>query len=155
MSYVGHESHKHKPEELLTEKEREKVMARIHSLFFWVGEEIPDIVTIAGRQIPLRELVYNFIHKRQLSEEEVRDAKQLMRDLQKRERFFERLLQLPDISNEEADDISHELLGILRAIDELRSLEEDSERDIEKRALMQRIEDERRWLKFTERSKRR
>ena len=64
MSYIGHEKHKHRPEELLTREEREKVMARIRSLFFWVGETIPDEVEISGRRVPLRDLVHDFIHKR-------------------------------------------------------------------------------------------
>lgn len=149
MSYLDHEKHEHKPEEILTKKERQKVWARVHSLLFWVGETVPDEVEISGRKIPLRELVHSFIHKQELSEDEVRDMKALIKDLRKREKFFERLLALPDITREEAEEISHRLLGILRAIDELRSLEEGPERDIEKKALMEKIEDEKRWQKFT------
>ncbi|MCK4456432.1 MAG: hypothetical protein KAW39_01685 [Thermoplasmata archaeon] len=149
MSYIGHEKHKHRPEELLTREEREKVMARIRSLFFWVGETIPDEVEISGRGVPLRDLVHDFVHKRELSDEEREDVRALTRDLQKREKFFAHLLDLPDITKEEAEEISHRLLGILRAIDELRSLEEGPERDIEKRSLMKKIEDEKRWLKYT------
>ncbi|MCJ2556775.1 MAG: DUF5788 family protein [Candidatus Thermoplasmatota archaeon] len=149
MSYIGHEKHKHRPEELLTREEREKVMARIRSLFFWVGETIPDEVEISGRRVPLRDLVHDFVHKQELSDEEREDIGALTRDLQKREKFFAHLLDLPDITKEEAEEISHRLLGILRAIDELRSLEEGPERDIEKSSLMKKIEDEKRWLKYT------
>lgn len=148
MSYIGHEKHKHRPEEILKPEERELVWKRVHALFFWVGETVPEEVEIGGRKIPLRDVVHSFVHKHELSDQELEDARALIKDLQKRERFFEHLLDLPDISREEADEISHRLLGILRAIDELRSLEE-GERDVEKRSLMEKIEDEKRWLKYT------
>ena len=148
MSYLDHEKHRHKPEEILGSRERELIWKRVHALFFWVGETVPEEVEIGGRTIPLREVVHSFVHKHELSDQELEDARLLIKDLQRREKFLEHMLGLPDITKEEAEEISHRLLGILRAIDELRSLDED-ERDIGRKDLMKRIEDEKRWLKYT------
>lgn len=131
----------------LTPEERAKILARIHSLLFWVGENVPDVEELDGREVPLREMVFRFITEQQPSEETVRKAHEMARALEDKARSLERHLRTEDMERERAIAIMHEALGLLRAVDELRDLR-SKDRDAKARALMARVSDEKRWLDF-------
>ena len=63
----------------LTSKDRERIMARIHSALFWVGELIPDRYVIDGKDVPLRDTIFRFISDEDVSEEDVRNAREIGR----------------------------------------------------------------------------
>ena len=48
----------------LTAEERKKILSRFHSLLFWVGEFVPELEEVEGREMPLRDVVFRFITER-------------------------------------------------------------------------------------------
>jgi hypothetical protein len=131
----------------LTPEERKKILARIHSLLFWVGENVPDTEELDGQKVPLRDVVFRFITEEQPSEDTVRSAHELARSLESKARLLENDLRLEPMEKETAHQVMHEALGLLRAVDELRDLKLE-ERNVRARELMSKVSDEKRWLSF-------
>lgn len=131
----------------LTPEERAKILSRFHSLLFWVGENVPDIEELDGREVPLRGVVFRFITEQQPDEDTVRSAHELARTLESKAKSLERDLRLESMERETAHRVMHEALGLLRAVDELRDLKL-VDREVKARALVAKVSDERRWLGF-------
>ncbi len=131
----------------LTPEERKKILARIHSLLFWVGENVPDTEELDGQKVPLRDVVFRFITEEQPSEDTVRSAHELARSLESKARSLESDLRLEPMEKETAHQVMHEALGLLRAVDELRDLKLEG-RDVKARELVSKVSDEKRWLSF-------
>jgi hypothetical protein len=73
----------------LSEEDSRRIMARIHSLLFWLGKFIPEEELLEGQRIPLREIIFNFISKAEPSEEEVEEAMSLAEALQRKAKALE------------------------------------------------------------------
>jgi hypothetical protein len=131
----------------LTPEERVKILSRIHSLLFWVGENVPDTEELDGREVPLRDVVFRFITEPQPNEDTVRRAHDLAQALESKAKALERDLRLEKMERETAHRVMHEALGLLRAVDELRDLKLE-DRDVKARALVTKVSDEKRWLDF-------
>ena len=131
----------------LSEEDRRRIMARIHSLLFWLGKFIPEEELLEGQRIPLREIVFNFISKAEPSEEEVEDAMSLAEALQRKARALEMELRDKQMSKGEAHMLLDEICGLLRAVDEIRHAKV-GEANVKAMALMKRVADEKRWLNF-------
>ena len=131
----------------LTPEERKKILARIHSLLFWVGENVPDTEELDGQKVPLRDVVFRFITEEQPSEDTVRSAHGLARSLESKARSLESDLRLEPMEKETAYQVMHEALGLLRAVDELRDLKLEG-RDVKAWELVSKVADEKRWLSF-------
>ncbi|OPY31234.1 MAG: hypothetical protein A4E32_01684 [Methanomassiliicoccales archaeon PtaU1.Bin124] len=131
----------------LNQRERERLLGRIHSALYWVGEFVPDEYEIDGRKIKLRDTIYSFISKDDPTEEEVEAALGLANRLQKEVREREDDLRHMNLSVDDAKELMDEVAGLMRAVDELRHIE-DEKVDYTKQRLLDRINDERRWLKF-------
>ena len=135
---------------LLTNDERSKMISRIHSLVYWVGMLIPEHELLSGSEIDLREVVYNLTTKEKLSPEDVREANDLINQLKKRERELEDQLSRDQMTRDAAKGMLEEICGLLRAIDELRSAENPQGAEFQKKTLMNKVEDAKRWQKFVE-----
>jgi hypothetical protein len=133
----------------LTPEERKKILSRIHSLLFWVGENVPDTEELDGQKVPLRDVVFRFITEQQPNEDTVRSARELARSLESKARSLEKDLRLEPMERETAYRVMHEALGLLRAVDELRDLKL-TDRNVKARELMSKVSDEKRWLNFLE-----
>jgi hypothetical protein len=131
----------------LTTQEREKILQRIHSLLFWVGEFVPDTYELDGKQIMLRDTIFNFIAKPDPSEEEIEAALSLAERLQQDVKDREADLRSRNISVEDAKELMAEVAGLMRAVDELRNMNNE-QADYSKQLLLDKVNDERRWLKF-------
>ncbi|KAF5066671.1 hypothetical protein DSECCO2_261060 [anaerobic digester metagenome] len=131
----------------LTPEERNKILSRFHSLLFWVGENVPDTEELDGMKVPLKDVVFRFITEQQPSEDTVRAAHQLARELESKARALEKDLRLMPMERETAYQVMHEALGLLRAVDELRDLKLE-DRNVKARELVSRVSDEKRWLSF-------
>jgi hypothetical protein len=138
------------PRNLLSNDERAKMISRIHSLVYWVGMLIPERELLDGSEIDLREVVYNLTSKEKLTVEDVQEANDLIDHLKERERELEGQLSHDQMSKEAAKGMLDEICGLLRAIDELRSAENAEKAEFKKNALMNRVEDAKRWQKFVE-----
>lgn len=132
---------------LLSREDRDKIVSRIHSLLFWVGEIIPQDIIVGDRKVKLRDVVFNYIVRDNHTEEEGRDAETLARLLDDKIRDLERDIKHGDMTRSQACDLMHETRSLMRAVDELRST---SERDgqIKHRELMDKVEDAKRWQKY-------
>lgn len=135
---------------LLTEEERAKMLARIHSLVYWVGMLIPERELLGDSEIDLREVVYNLTNKEKLSDEDVAKVNELIRLLKDKERSLESKLAHDPLTLNAAKELLEEVCGLLRAIDELRSVETPEKAEFRKQDLLSRIEDAKRWQHFLE-----
>lgn len=136
---------------ILQPEERKRIMNRIQSLFNWIGATIPEDVEIENKQIKLRKLVSDFITKSDVSGEDKENIRILIKALKKKSVELRKVISTQDITDHEAMELLDEITGILRAVDKLRNLTEDDEEEIHsgKEDLMRKIDDEKRWLKFT------
>jgi hypothetical protein len=135
---------------LLTGDERAKMLARIHSLVYWVGMLIPEQELLGDSEIDLREVVYNLTSKEKLSPDEIAQVNELIRLLKSKERDLEKKLEHDPLSRDAANGMLEEICGLLRAIDELRSVESMEKAEFRKTEVLNRLEDAKRWQKFVE-----
>jgi len=133
---------------LLTPEERAKMIARIHSLVYWVGMLIPEHELLGGSEIDLREVVYNLTTKEKLSEEDVSKVNELIRLLKEKARSLETRLARDPMTVDAATNLLEEICGLLRAVDELRTVETPEKAELRKAEVMSRVDDARRWQKF-------
>ncbi len=138
--------------ESLSESERRAVLSRIHSLLFWVGKFIPEHEIVEGRQIDLRDVIYQFVSKANPSPEEVQGAKDLADILENKARELEKQIKDREVTRDHAYLMLDEICGLLRAVDELKNSHGDLAR-YQKTALMAKVNDERRWLQFIDQIK--
>jgi len=135
---------------LLTSEERAKMLARIHSLVYWVGMLIPEREILDDSEIDLREVVYNLTSKEKLTPIDIAQVNELIRVLKAKERGLEKSLAHDPMTLDGAKGLLEEICGLLRAIDELRSVETPEKAEFRKRDVLSRIEDAKRWQKFVE-----
>ena len=135
---------------MLTPEDRAKMIARIHSLVYWVGMLIPEQEILGGSEIDLREVVYDLTTKEKLTTEDVKRVHQLIDALRRKEKSLETSLSRDQMTVDTAKELLEEICGILRAIDELRSVETVEKAEFRKQEVMSRIEDAKRWKKFVD-----
>lgn len=135
---------------LLTDDERATLLSRVHSLVYWVGMLIPEHELLGGSEIDLREVVYNLTTKDQLTNDEVAQVNELIRLIKERERLLETRLSHDPMTLDTAKAMVEETCGLLRAIDELRTVETKEKAEFRKADVISRLDDARRWQKFVE-----
>jgi len=135
---------------LLTDDERAMLLSRVHSLVYWVGMLIPEHELLGGSEIDLRELVYNLTTKDQLTNDEVAQVNELIRLIKQREHLLETRLAHDPMTLDTAKAMVEETCGLLRAIDELRTVETKEKAEFRKADVISRLDDARRWQKFVE-----
>jgi hypothetical protein len=135
---------------LLTPEERAKMIARIHSLVYWVGMLIPEQEILGDSEIDLREVVYDLTTKETLTSEDVARVHRLIDLLKLKARSLETKLAKDPMTVNTAKDTLEEICGLLRAIDELRSVESVEKAEFRKQEVMNRIDDAKRWKNFVD-----
>ena len=148
-SYVNYDG-------ILTQDERQKILKRIESAFGWLGASIPEEIELQGVKYRLREEIRNLVLKDELTEAESVQIKKLISSLEAEGKFLKNIVMTEDISDFEAMDLSEKILGILRAVRNLREIIRKvpkSEALDAKEELMIEIEDEKRWLKYVKKIK--
>jgi len=126
------------------------MLARIHSLVYGVGMLIPERELLGDSEMDLREIVYDLTNKEHLTPEDVARVNEIIRLIKEKERSLERSLANDPMTLETAKELLEEICGLLRAIDELRSVETAEKAEFRKAEVMSRIEDAKRWQKFVE-----
>ncbi len=136
----------------LSVNEREKLLHGLHGYLAWVGAEIPDVFEIDGTEIPLHELVWRLINKKELTESETAGIESLIRALEEKEACDETALARETITREEAEDLYKEASGLLRAIMDLKGIENGAhpDKDVRRKILQKKISDARSLLKFVD-----
>lgn len=139
-------------EEMLSEWERKQLLAGLHARLFWVGEEIPYFVEIGGKKCRLHKLVWKLINKDELSDEDIGHIDMYVSHLRVKEREDELKLKTGDLTRKEAKSLFNETAGLLRAIMDLREIEDGTAKELEKkfeeRFSQERAAEARRWLQF-------
>jgi hypothetical protein len=136
----------------LSESERKAIISRIHSLIFWVGKFIPQHEIVEGKEIDLRDVIFQFISKEDPSPEEIQGARDLADMLEKKARELEKQIKDDEITRANAYQMLDEICGLLRAVDDLRNSHGEMA-VYKKTALMSKVNDERRWLQFVDQIK--
>ncbi len=136
----------------LSVNEREKLLHGLHGYLAWVGAEIPDVFEIDGTEIPLHELVWRLINKKELTESETAGIESLIRALEEKETCDETALARETITREEAECLYKEASGLLRAIIDLKGIENGAhpDKDVRRKILQKKISDARGLLKFVD-----
>ena len=136
----------------LSEWERKQLLAALHARLFWVGEEIPYSVEINGKKCKLHERVWQLINKDDLADEDRKHIDEYLVYLREKEQEDETKLKTEKLTKEEAKALFNETGGILRAIMDLREIEDGTVRDKEKEFhdifSKERVAEARRWLHF-------
>ncbi len=135
----------------LTDGERRRILARLHSIFSWVGVRIPEECELDGERIDLRDRVNRFVFDDHLDEEEKAEVCELIDKLEDRAEILEEELEVEDMTKEEAEAILARTIGLFRAVDELKHLEEEDEWRDRHTAIMEEVDDANRWREFTNR----
>lgn len=132
----------------LTEEDRTKIIARIHSALFWLGKFVPEEDLLDGRKVPLRDIIYRFVSKEQPTEEEVLEALSLADSMQRKARDLETSLKNGEnLTKGQAHMLLDEICGLMRGVDEVRTAKGADAR-IKAKALMAKVQDEKRWQDF-------
>ncbi|NLT37257.1 MAG: hypothetical protein GXX95_03740 [Methanomassiliicoccus sp.] len=131
----------------LSREDRDKIVSRIHSLLFWVGEVIPQDIVVGDRKVNLRDIVFDYIVRDSHTEEERREAETLARLLDDKIKEMEREIKHGDVTRAKACGLMNEARSLMRAVDELRSTSEKDDQ-IKYRELMGKVEDAKRWQEF-------
>jgi hypothetical protein len=139
---------------VLSPEERQRIVARIRSAFGAVGARIPDIEVIDGERLNLRDLVFDYIGKERPTEKDIERADRLADGLEKKVRELEERLRGDELSERAAVELMREALGVLRALQQLRGLRDPDRGAVARSAVLNRVDDERRWLDFMKNVKR-
>jgi hypothetical protein len=135
----------------LTDGERRRILARLHGTLSWVGVRIPEECEIDGERIQLRDRVDRFVFDDHLDEGERAEVRELIDKLEDRAEILEDELEVEDLSLEEAEAILARTIGLFRAVDELKHLEDADEWEDRHAAIMEEVDDANRWREFTKR----
>lgn len=136
----------------ITESERKQLLAELHARLFWVGEEIPYFVEINGKKCKLHERVWDLINRKNISDDDRKQIEKYIAVLKEKEMADELELQTKEMTREESKKLFNETAGLMRAIMDLREIEEGTSKEKEKEFhdmfSTQRTEEIRRWLNF-------
>jgi hypothetical protein len=139
-------------DQLITRQQREKLLARLHRQLFWCGERIPDEVEIEGKIVPLHEISWKLINKPTLTEEDRQHIDHCILVLNKKAKSFETYLEKTDMTLDEAKKVFDKTAGLLRAIMDLKDLEELSGPERMKKyheeAEKCKVKDAKSWMQF-------
>ena len=139
------------PRQTLTDDERYRIQRRLHATLSWVGVRIPDELDLGGDRVALRDLVDRFVFDDYIDEEERAQVMDLLDKLEDKAEILQDALAEEDLTLEEAEKILHRAIGVLRAIDELKHLEDEDEWEDCHREIMEKVDDANRWREFTKR----
>ena len=165
------------PADLLTEAERDRLLANLHRTLVWVGVQDPDRLEIdpdllreemardrigpadlppevqpnAGT-VDLRHLIWRLIHDKGLSEKEETVAKELIEVLKAKEAADEERLKEARLTREEAHRIYEETAAVIRSLMDLREIlaKKEHKTDLGREATKKKVEDVKRWNAFVD-----
>ena len=136
----------------ITNEERKQLLTALHSRFFWVGQYIPNSIEIGGKICHLHDYVWGLIQKETLTQTEKTTIDKCIRMISTTEKTDEKKLEEQSLTQEEAKALYHETAGLLRAIMDLKEIEDGTLRENTKHFQEQfgdqRIKDAKLWLEF-------
>lgn len=139
------------PEGDISDGERSTLKKKLIRTLNWIGVKMPDEVELNGKKLPLSEVVWGLLNKKECFTEE---EKKVIADLEMAlEKKLKEDMKKIDRDEQKADAINHycEALGLMRAIISLKGMLASDR--CERIRLTKRIQDRRReetenWLNF-------
>ena len=141
---------------ILTQEERKKILAKLESAFGFVGADIPKEIELDGEKFKLRNEIQTLIMKEELSTMERIRIEKLITKLEAHGKKFKDMITNSAITEEQAMEFADMICGLLRAVHKLRQVIQKAQQTKAydaKNELMQKVEDEKRWVKFTKKVK--
>ena len=140
---------------LIPQDEREHMLFELHRYLVWVGETVPEEIIINGHEIHLHDLIWKLINKKRLTEQERKRVKGLIHTLEQKEKIDEEQLEKAKLTRAKAEKLHDEAAGLLRAIMDLKDLEEGriKKADFDEVSTRDRVKDARRWVNFVKQMK--
>ena len=135
----------------LSQEERRRILTRLHSALAWVGVRIPERATLGGKRVELRDIVDKIVFDDFLDEQERQEVAWLIDKLEERADFLEERLEESEMTREQAERLLACTIGILRALDELKHLDDEEQWEDQRRAVMEEVDDVKRWGEFAKR----
>jgi poly-D-alanine transfer protein DltD len=136
-------------DDFISPEERSHLLSELHRFLVWVGEQIPEEFEANGETIQIHDIIWNCIHKKQISQREKERYSELVRMLTAKEESCEKELQTADLTREEAKRLYHESAALLRAIMDLKECEYGRVKlKGEREEIKKTIDDAKRWLGF-------
>ena len=133
----------------ISDEERQRLISKLHRLLVWVGEPLPDQMIIDGETIRVHEVVWSCIHKKEFTIQEKVRFEELISLLEKKEKYYEEILQRKNVTREDAKKLYHEIACILRAIMDIRECREGKVKLKESRDQLEyETKDAKRWISF-------
>jgi len=127
------------------EYERKQLIERIDKEGATVGADIPESIDVQGKEIDLREFVFE-IKRRDTVPSGERDRVEQAKKNLRRERLQRRQrIEDGDITFAEGEEIATAIIGIDRALNALNNL---GPTDLEREQQAQQAADRKRWMKF-------
>ncbi|MDQ1276873.1 MAG: hypothetical protein QG610_2451 [Euryarchaeota archaeon] len=136
----------------ITDTERKQLLSALHCRLFWVGQHIPDYVEFEGKRYPLHNYVWELIQKENLTPGEKSRIDKCIDIISAKEDEDERKLEEKPLTEEEAKSLYHETAGLLRAITDLKEIEngalKENTKHFQEKFNDQRVKDAKLWLEF-------
>jgi vacuolar-type H+-ATPase subunit I/STV1 len=162
---------------LLTEHERDQLLANLHRTLIWVGVQDPDKLDIdadllreemekdlikpsdlppevhpAKGVVDLRHLIWRLIHEKDLTEMEETQIKELIKVLKAKETHDEERLKEARLTREEAHQLFEETAAVIRTLMDLKEILERKEHktDLGREVVKKKVNDVKRWNAFVD-----
>ena len=133
-------------DKLLSKVERENYLIKLQKEFAFTGATIPDRLAVDGKEIRLKNYVFEIFKKKgHLSPEEQIDVDQTAALLQKKRREIIMRMTSTDLTSKEADELFKTASGIDRALDTLYKAHEPRS-SAQEESRKAKLQDGRRWL---------
>ncbi len=133
------------------------MLSALHSRLFWVGQRIPNHVEVEGKDCPLHEYVWEMIQKDEITPEEKERIDNCIKLISEKEEEDEKELEELALTRDESRALYHETAGLLRAIMDLRDIEDGSLKErmkhFQEKFAEQRVRDAKLWLEFLKEAK--
>jgi hypothetical protein len=142
-------------DELISQEDRNHLLNGLHRYLVWVGEVIPEKITIDDHEIQLRDLIWKLINEKRLIPNEKKGIRGLIHSLEQKEKLDEEQIENAKLTRAQAEQIHDEAAGLLRAIMDLQDLEEGKIKkvDFDEVSTRDRVQDARRWVNFVKQMK--
>ena len=137
-----------------TQEDRRKCEIRLHKLLAWVGVQYPKNLDVQGKNIKIREFIFDLITKNRLSSKDLKEIKILLHTLQEIKLRKEKELETMKLTISEGRQLCDEMAGLIRAVDTLKDLLKMREKgEFYRKSKENRIRRDKRWIKYLEKLK--
>ncbi|WP_407355444.1 DUF5788 family protein [Methanolobus sp. WCC5] len=114
--------------EEISDRERQKLLNRLHRSLFWVGKQIPRKIKLNEKEIDLHEVIWEIVNRPKLEKDDLRDIELFMGMLIDKEKEYEKQLENEQLSPDDAKKVFDLAAGVRRAIMDLKELTTPSKR---------------------------